>query len=407
MGAERSSGTFVIEALEARRLSVPLEVPFVIASGRVDATRSVEVEARIVWRGVAARGLGEASCLPPVTREDQDDVLQEVGVAAKQLVGRTIEAADPEHHGEGLELGAALGPVTRAGIETALLDAFSRARGLPLRSLLGGTIGAATRVLETDVTIAIGEPEGMGELARRWAARGFRALKIKVGKDLDSEVRAIAAIARAAPRARLRIDANGGYTAKEAIALARECERLGVDVECWEQPCASEDVAALAQVAAALNAPVVADESVKTLDDVRRAMAQGFAGGVNLKLAKSGGLLPCMAMGRAARAGGLKIMVGGMVETRLGMTAAAHLACALGGVDFVDLDTAWLLADDPYEGGYAADGPTYTMPDAPGLAVDRRAASGAMDGSRGGEEDQGEPGAKEDASQGGARIGRI
>ena len=76
-------------------------------------------------------------------------------------------------------------------------------------------------------------------------------------------------------------------------------------------------------------------------------------------------------MGLAAQAAGLAIMAGGMVETRLGMTAAAHVACALGGVDFVDLDTAWLLADDPYAGGYAADGPHYAMPGSAGLGVQR------------------------------------
>jgi L-alanine-DL-glutamate epimerase-like enolase superfamily enzyme len=74
----------------------------------------------------------------------------------------------------------------------------------------------------------------------------------------------------------------------------------------------------------------------------------------------------------AARAAGLSLMIGGMVETRLGMSAAAHLACALGGVEFVDLDTAWLLADDPYEGGYVADGPRYTIPPNPGVGVRRR-----------------------------------
>jgi L-alanine-DL-glutamate epimerase-like enolase superfamily enzyme len=77
-------------------------------------------------------------------------------------------------------------------------------------------------------------------------------------------------------------------------------------------------------------------------------------------------------MGLDARAAGLALMAGGMVETRLGMTAAAHLACALGGVEFIDLDTALLLADDPYEGGYAADGPHYTLPSVPGLGLQRR-----------------------------------
>jgi L-alanine-DL-glutamate epimerase-like enolase superfamily enzyme len=94
--------------------------------------------------------------------------------------------------------------------------------------------------------------------------------------------------------------------------------------------------------------------------------------GINLKLGKHGGVLIAARLGLEARSAGLRLMTGGMVETRLGMTAAAHVACALGGVDFVDLDTAWLLADDPYRGGYEADGPHYTMPASRGLGVTSR-----------------------------------
>ena len=298
-------------------------------------------------------GLGEAACLPPVTEEDQGDVLRE-------LEGRA---------GMDVDLLSGLGPVARAAVETAILDAMGRIEGVPVRALLGDS---SVDTLETDVTISIADPAKMADLARGWAARGFRALKVKVGKDVDADVRALEAIGRAAPAATLRVDANAGYSAAEAIALAHACERLGLKVECWEQPCAAHDLDGMASVAEALDAPVVADESVKTLDDLRVLTLRRYADGVNLKLAKSGGLLACLAIGQAARAAGLRIMVGGMVETRLGMTAAAHLACALGGVDFVDLDTAWLLADDPYEGGYVADGPSYRLPAVPGLGVRRR-----------------------------------
>ncbi len=277
-------------------------------------------------------------------------------------IGQPADCADPT-------AGLALGPVARAGVETAVLDALARIAGVPLRVLLADGAAPATATLETDVTIAIAEPERMAELARGWFARGFRALKVKVGKDVDADARALSAIARAVPAAKLRVDANAGYSARDAIALGRGCERMGLRVECWEQPCAEDDLDGLAEVAAALEAPVVADESVKCLADVQAVLDRACADGVNLKLAKSGGPLAALSIGRAARAGGLKVMVGGMVETRLGMTAAAHVACALGGADFVDLDTAWLLATDPYEGGYVADGPHYTMPDAPGLGV--------------------------------------
>jgi L-Ala-D/L-Glu epimerase len=373
------SGELRIERLSARPLSVPLREPFVIASGRVDATRAVEVEARVRWGGVTAIGLGEAACLPPVTREDQGDVLREVERAAAHLVDRPLPAAC-----EALEetLAAAFPerPVTRAGIETALLDAMARIEGVPLRVLLaafvGGDRAGVTATLETDVTIAIATPARMAELAREWVARGFRALKIKVGKDVDDDVRALEAIGRAAPGARLRVDANAGYTARQAIAVAQACESLGLGgaIECWEQPCAADDLDGMREVATAVRAPVIADESVKGFEDFERLVARRYAGGVNLKLAKLGSVLACVRMGFAAKAARLEVMTGGMVETRLGMTAAAHVACAVGGVEYVDLDTAWLLAGDPYDGGYEADGPHYTMPNTAGLGVTRRPA---------------------------------
>jgi L-alanine-DL-glutamate epimerase-like enolase superfamily enzyme len=357
--------TLVVESVTARALSVPLLEPFVIASGRMDATRAAEIEVTIAWRGQKATGLGEAACLPPVTKEDQGDVLRTIDEAAAGWIGQPVDCADPT-------AGLAVGPVARAGVETAVLDALARIAGVPLRVLLADGGARATATLETDVTIAIAEPERMAELARGWFARGFRALKVKVGKDVDADARALSAIARAVPSAKLRVDANAGYSARDAIALGRGCERMGLRVECWEQPCGEDDLDGLAEVAEALEAPVVADESVKRLADVRAILDRKCADGINLKLAKSGGPLAALAIGRAARAGGLKVMVGGMVETRLGMTAAAHVACALGGADFVDLDTAWLLATDPYEGGYVADGPRYTMPDQPGLGVRRK-----------------------------------
>jgi L-alanine-DL-glutamate epimerase-like enolase superfamily enzyme len=342
-----------IDAVAARALSVPLLEPFVIATGRVETTRGVEVSATVHWRGRTAAGLGEAACLRPVTREDQGDVLDELARASLR---------------SGADLDS-LGTVARAGVETAICDALGRIAGVPLRELLAP---GCTDSLETDVTVAIAEPSRMGELARQWVARGFRALKVKVGKDVDADVRALEAIGRAAPDAVLRVDANAGYTSDQALALARACQALHLHVECWEQPCAADDLDGMARVAAALETPVVADESVKSMDDLRVLLERRYADGVNLKLAKSGGPLACLAIGRAAREAGLRVMVGGMVETRLGMTAAAHVACALGGADYVDLDTAWLLADDPYAGGYVSDGPRYRLPAAPGLDVRRR-----------------------------------
>ncbi|HMI91247.1 MAG TPA: enolase C-terminal domain-like protein, partial [Polyangiales bacterium] len=158
---------------------------------------------------------------------------------------------------------------------------------------------------------------------------------------------------------------------------------------CFEQPCARADLDGMAEVAAKAGVPVIADESVTTLAELERVIEARAAHGVNLKLAKSGGLLPALAIGRAARVAGLQLMCGGMVETRLGMTAMAHVACALGGrpggaggtaVEYIDLDTAFLLASDPFEGGYEARGAELTLTGGPGLdlheRLDRSVAAG-------------------------------
>lgn len=357
-------------------LSVPLVDPFVIAAGRIDATRAALVTVMLRDEETAreVRGLGEAAALPPVTREDQPDLVRAIEDVARVLRGSRITLDLPLENtiASLLDPRFADAPVARAGLETALLDALSRLRDVPVRTLLGGDVGASTRELVTDVTIPIHAPEVMARLAIEWRARGFDTFKIKVGKDVDDDVRAVEAVHRAAPDATMRLDANGGFDARTAIDLFTSITRLGVVVDCFEQPCARDDLDGMARVSEAIDPPVVADESVRSLDDLHRVIRARAADGVNLKLAKSGGLLAALAVGGAARAANLSVMMGGMVETRLGMTAAAHVACALGGVGFVDLDTALLLRADPFEGGYTAIGPKITLRDAPGLDVSRR-----------------------------------
>ncbi|HRI66657.1 MAG TPA: dipeptide epimerase [Polyangium sp.] len=364
-------------------LSIPLLEPFVIATGRVDVTRAAQVKItlRAESSGQTTWGLGEGAALWPVTVEDQPEVLAALEAAQSCLSGTQIHLPkvdgktplDLQALGEltkTLDAAFPSSPVARAALETALCDAWARLEGLPLRTLLGGTIGGSTRTLETDMTIPIAEPRQMAEGARAWAARGFTHFKVKVGKDLDSDIAALLAIQKAVPRARFRIDANAGFTAAEAIRLVRAIQAQDLVVECYEQPCAANDLEAMALVTAALDVPIIADESVKYVEDLERVITTRAADGVNLKLVKSGGPLGCLAIGRLAKERGMPLMMGGMVETRLGMTAGAHVAAALGGVEYVDLDTAWLLAEDPYAGrGYIADGPRYELPDEPGLGI--------------------------------------
>lgn len=357
----------VIEAIDVVPLSVPLVEPFVIATGRIETTRAVLV--RLTLRDALGRravGLGEAAALPPVTREDQPELLVQLTTAASRLSGRRL--ADRDELAAVLDDVFAGQPVSRAGLECAVLDAWARLLDRPLCTWLAG---APPRALETDITLPIAPPDHMATLAARHRAAGFRIFKVKVGKAIDDDIAALTRIAHRVPDARFRLDANEGFTADQALRVLDVIAAGRLHLECFEQPCRRDDLAGMARLTAERRVPIVADESVHSLDDLERVHQARAATGVNLKLAKSGGLLGALAIGQRARALGMTVMCGGMVETRLGMAAMGHVACALGGVDYVDLDTAFLLDGDPFTGGYRSEGATLHILDTPGLGIER------------------------------------
>ena len=301
-------------------------------------------------------GLGEAATLWPVTAEKPSDILKSLGKIAEML---PIALDDTRLN--------QLPPCTSAGLDMAILDALGKLRQKPVFQLLQPD--AQPMQLTTDITIAIGQPQQMAGLAAHWSERGFRCFKVKVGLDLSIDLQALVAIVAAVPDCVLRLDANGGYSQTQALNLCKQIDRLQLPVQCFEQPCATEDPAAMAAVTKATPFDVIADESCKTMEDLDKLLRTRTCNGINLKLAKSGGLRQCYAIGMRARANDLSLMVGAMVETRLGITAAAHLATALGGVQYPDLDTAFLLDADLFVGGYGTEHANLRLTGAAGLGV--------------------------------------
>ncbi|MBI1948681.1 MAG: hypothetical protein HYS27_23545 [Deltaproteobacteria bacterium] len=364
-----------IARLDARPLSIPLREPFVISSGRVDSTRGALVVARIVDErsSTVHRGLGEAAALPAVTGVDQPDLLRAIARANGVLAGQSVEGHS--------DLRALLDdafddPVSRAGAEAALLDAWGKKERLPAHALLGSVKnGAGAFHVTTDVTLPIAEPAHVGELASGWQGAGFTAFKVKVGRDLDDDARTLEQLARRCPKAEVRLDANGALAARDAMTLISIVRGLHLTLGCFEQPCAADDLEGMAHVTLLAGAPVVADESVKTIDDLFTVAHKKAATAVNLKLMKHGGPVEAGRIGRAAQRLGMKIMVGAMVETRLGLAASLHLARSLGKVDLVDLDTSLLLRWDPFEGGYAQRGAELTLLEGDGIGVGEAAAA--------------------------------
>jgi L-alanine-DL-glutamate epimerase-like enolase superfamily enzyme len=358
------AGASIVE-ISVTPLSIPLRDPFVIATGRIDVTRAALVRATLTdARGAQATGLGESAALPPVTREDQPELLSQIAGAAARLRGARLADASAVAQ---LLMDALPGAVARAGVEAAVLDAGARLAGVPLHRALGGD--GAVSPLVTDITLPISDPAQMAATARGHAGRGFGCFKVKVGRDWHADLASLRAVAAAVPGARFRLDANAGFAAKEALGLLDAALADGLTIECYEQPCGTDDLAGMAAVTAASPVPVVADESCRGPDDLDRLLAARAAHAINLKLSKLGGPLAALALGRRARAAGLGLMAGAMVETRIGLLAMAHVVTALGGVEWVDLDTAFLLAADPFLGGWQVDGPRIALDDAPGLGV--------------------------------------
>jgi L-alanine-DL-glutamate epimerase-like enolase superfamily enzyme len=329
--------------------------PFVIARGGTSDHQTVCVR---VTDSDGAEGWGEAA---PSRYYGET---AETVVAALARLAPVLERADPwSLEATEAELGKAIGrnPSARSAVSAALHDLAAKRLGVPLYRMWGLDPARAPR---SSFTIAIAPTDD--ELQRRVTeARDYPVLKIKLGTDRDAAI--VRAVREAAPDKVLRVDANAAWTPKQALRMMDFLVEHGV--EFVEQPVPAHDLDGLRFVRERAPLPVIADESCLVASDIPRLA--GAADGINIKLSKCGGLREALRMVATARAHGLLVMCGCMIETGLGITAAAHLAPLL---DYADLDGAALLERDPYDGA-TIEGGSVKLPDRPGLGVLHRVPS--------------------------------
>jgi L-Ala-D/L-Glu epimerase len=330
-----------IVSVDTEVLELELTEPFGISGGSQD--RAAFVLVRVVLED-GTFGLGEAAPLPAYNGERIEDALRAIDAARPRLVGANARA----WRQRALELrGPAPGSGSaRCAIETAICDGLARQAGMSLYEWFGGCEPAG---LVTDVTIPIVSAENALRAAERWSAAGFRTLKVKIGSDAD--LARILAVHTGAPEAALVLDANAGLSASEAIDLLDALAREGVSVALFEQPVAAGDWAGLEQVGARVRLGL--DESVVTARDALEAVRRlGAPHAINVKLMKSG-IAEALDIVATARAGGMSLMIGGMLESSLAMSTSACFAAGLGGFEFVDLDTPLFMLHSPLDGGFA------------------------------------------------------
>jgi len=347
----RAAGAGIVE-VSARAFRAELSESFEIAGGSAHEHEGVFVLLRL---SDGTAGYGEASPLPAFNGETARGSLSAIRRASRGWLGEDGSAWRTRltELEEALPRGAG---AARAALGMALLDAWTRRAGLPLRALFGG---AQTR-LASDVTVTILPPEAAAAAARRIRALGVRKVKIKVGKDPESDAARVAAVAAVDQHFTLTLDANQGYGPRESLALLRRLKSRGIRIALFEQPAAAEDWDGLARVARLGGVPVAADESVNGRADALGLARHGGIAVLNLKLMKMG-LLEAWDCALIARASGVGLMIGGMIETSLAMTCAAHFAAGLGGFSHVDLDTPLWLKKDPTRGLRLARGGVYDL----------------------------------------------
>ncbi|WP_041083526.1 L-Ala-D/L-Glu epimerase [Thermotoga profunda] len=243
-------------------------------------------------------------------------------------------------------------PSLKAAIQFAVLDALSEETGLEVYQLLGG----ATKQIETDKTVGIDTLENRVKDAKKIFDAGFRTIKIKVGENLKEDIEAMYEIYKVSKGAKYIVDANMGYTPKQAVEFANQLYQAGIDIAVYEQPVHMSDIDGLRFVRFNVSFPVAADESAKTKFDVLRLIKEEAVDYVNIKLMKSG-ISDALSIVELAKSANIKLMIGCMGESSVGINQSVHFAMGTGAFDFCDLDSHLMLKEDKFRGKFLQDGP--------------------------------------------------
>lgn len=330
-----------ITKINIYRYSIPM-VPFTIATGTMDFAQNTLLQ---IYCNNGIVGFGECSAFPMIVGETQNTCLVMARDIAPLWIGKN--PLDIEPRMAELHSFTAGNSTIKSAFDMALFDIAAQAAQQPLYAFLGGS----KKSMLSDITVGIGSPEQMAAQALSFVNNKATILKIKLGKDVTTDVARIAAIRQAIGLEPIvRIDANQGWTFPDAT---KALQALGLyNIELCEQPMRTYDDPFLPELMQSSPIKIMADESVYNHHDAKRLIKDNSCHYINIKLAKSGGILEAQKIIEVAKAAHTPCMMGGMLESRLALTAAAHFASANDTIQFYDMDTCMLgHKEDPVTGG--------------------------------------------------------
>jgi o-succinylbenzoate synthase len=344
-------------------LRVPLKTPFKTALRTVEAVEDIVV---MINTDTGHVGYGEAPATAVITGDTHGSIVEAIRhYISPRLIG--VDIADLNHITQLIQTAMEKNSSAKAAVEIAVYDLWGQLYNAPLYRLLGG----GDPVITTDITISVDTIDKMVADSISAVERGFDSLKIKVGKDAGVDIERVKAIYAAVEgRALLRLDANQGWTAKQAVYALNLLEEAGIRLELVEQPVKAHDLDGMKYVTERIQTPVMADESVFGPTEVIELIRMRAADIINIKLMKTGGLSNAIRIADICAMYETECMIGCMLESSISVAAAVHLAAAKANViTKVDLDGPSLCAFNPVDGGVIFRESEITITDAPGLGI--------------------------------------
>jgi L-alanine-DL-glutamate epimerase-like enolase superfamily enzyme len=352
----------LITQIEIFRLQVPLKYPFVISLGTIHHADNIIVK---IHTDDGIFGTGEGCPYVYIVGETARSAFANAQAMAGLWLGKDATAI--ENRVIELKKIFPFNYTLRSAFDMALYDLLGKKCQQPLYKLLGG---ANERSLSTDMTVGISSPEQMAATALKFKQEGFPAIKLKLGTGVAEDIARVRAVREVIGyELPVRIDANQGWNATTAIQTLHQLAPF--QIQFCEQPIPRWNLHDLKRVRQNSPIPIMADESVFDSHDAFRLAAEDACNYFNIKLSKSGGIYEALRIIAIADAAGKESQIGCMSETRLALSAFAHLALARKNIQFFDLDAFYMLADDPVQGGIQFHtGGQITVPDASGLGAE-------------------------------------
>ncbi len=353
-----------IQNIEVGIIEVPLRKPFKTALRRVDSVRDIVVR---ITTDTGHVGYGEAAPTAVITGDTLGSIRCAIEDYIKpKLIG--LEISNMEEIMERIDNSIVKNTSAKAAVDIGIYDLFGQMNKSPLYKLLGGY----KNEIITDLTISVNSPEEMAEDSISAIGRGYKTLKIKVGEDTKMDMKRIQAIRDAVGYdVELRLDANQGWEPKEAIILLREMEDKGFNIELVEQPVRANDLVGLKYVTDNVSIPILADESVFSAMDAANIIQNRAADLVNIKLMKTGGIHNALKICALAEIYEVECMIGCMLESKLSVSAAVHLAASKSIITKIDLDGPGLCSEDPIHGGPIYNDSIIKLNQTPGLGFNK------------------------------------